>query len=125
MKLVFLKIIFVSYFILFFNFNLIAGFINKNKNTLVFIDNFINKIISLTIIYNLYKIRAIIISYLENWIYESDIVFNSQKTIFIQFIYIYSKVSSLRTSEKLVLLSATVTIFYLDKDFMSCIRSEV
>ncbi len=52
---------------LFFNFNLVQGVINKNKDSIAFIDNFTAWVVSLTIAENLKKIRTAVIPHLETW----------------------------------------------------------
>ncbi len=89
---------------LFFNSDLVTGVINKYKGSLVFILNFTAWVVSPTIADNLRKIRATIIPHLENWIYVSGAVFNSQKTVFTYFTWTHSKANCLEASEGLVIL---------------------
>lgn len=93
---------------LFFNSDLVAGIINKNKGSPAFINDFTAWIVSPSIADNFQKIRATVILHLENWAYQSGAVFNSQKTILTHFTQAHCKVNSFEALEKLVLSGATV-----------------
>ena len=93
---------------LFFNSNLVQGVINKNKDSIAFIDDFTAWVVSPTIAKNLRKIKTAVIPHLKTWAQTSAAVFNSQKTVFTYFSRTGSKVNSVEASEPLVILRASV-----------------
>ena len=100
---------------LFFNIKLVQGIINKNKESIAFIDDFTAWVTSSSIAKNLHKIRISVIPHFETWAHTSAAVFNSQKTVFIHFTCNISKAKSEKTSESLTILGATIVFSLLVK----------
>lgn len=75
---------------------------------MAFIDDSTALVVSPTIAENLRKIRATIISHLENWSQISAAIFNAKKTVFTHFTRTISKSGSQEASEPLVILGKSV-----------------